>query len=343
MQIGKNYKPYIVAELSGNHNGNFLAALKSVRLAAECGVSAIKLQTYTADTMTINVKKKDFKIKNKSSLWNGYYLYDLYKKSYTPWSWHKRLFNEAKKNKIDFFSTPFDLKSLDFLKRFNLPFYKISSFENTDLRLIKNVAKTKKPLIISLGTANLKEIVEAYQTAKKNGCKEIILMKCTSDYPADEKDANLETIEFLKKKFKCEVGLSDHTKGIGTSVAAIAKGATLIEKHFIINKKINSLDNEFSLDPNEMKLLVEECNRAWKSIGKIQIQVTKREAKNLKFRRSIYVVKEVKKGEFFNNSNIACIRPGYGLATINFEKILGKKAKRTIVRGEPLSWNVIEK
>ena len=250
---------------------------------------------------------------------------------------------KQKKNKIDFFSTPFDLKSLDFLKRFNLPFYKISSFENTDLRLIKNVAKTKKPLIISLGTANLKEIVEAYQTAKKNGCKEIILMKCTSDYPADEKDANLETIEFLKKKFKCEVGLSDHTKGIGTSVAAIAKGATLIEKHFIINKKINSLDNEFSLDPNEMKLLVEECNRAWKSIGKIQIQVTKREAKNLKFRRSIYVVKDVKKGEFFNNSNIACIRPGYGLATINFEKILGKKAKKTIVRGEPLSWNVIEK
>ena len=231
INIGKRYKPFIIAELSGNHNGSINNAIKSIKAAANCGVDAIKLQTYTADTMTINSKKKDFLIKNKHSLWNGYSLYDLYKKAHTPWSWHKKLF-EAKKNGLIYFSTPFDESSINFLKQFKLPLYKVSSFENTDLRLIKLLARTKKPLIISLGLASLRQISEAIKTAKNNGAKKIILLKCTSDYPASNKNINLETIKFLKKKFKCEIGFSDHTKGIGAAVAAVANGATVIEKHF---------------------------------------------------------------------------------------------------------------
>jgi len=342
LKIGKNYKPFIIAEISGNHNGSLKNALKIVRSAAKCGVSAIKLQTYTANTMTINSKKKDFLILDKKSLWKGYSLYKLYQKAHTPWDWHKPLFNEAKKNGLLYFSTPFDHTAVDFLEKFNLPIYKVSSFENTDLRLIKRIAKTKKPLIISLGMANLKEISEAVKTARKSGCKKIILLKCTSDYPAKPEDSNLATIEYLKKKFKCEVGLSDHTLGIGTSIAAIARGATVIEKHFTYNKKLKSVDSKFSLDFKEMKKLVEESIVAWKSIGKIKFKPSKSERRNLKFRRSIYVVKDIKKGQKFNEENIKCIRPGHGIATKYFESILKKASRKNICKGTSLKWSMIK-
>ena len=343
INIGKRYKPFIIAELSGNHNGSINNAIKSIKAAADCGVDAIKLQTYTADTMTINSKKKDFLIKNKHSLWNGYSLYDLYKKAHTPWSWHKKLFNEAKKNGLIYFSTPFDESSINFLKQFKLPLYKVSSFENTDLRLIKLLARTKKPLIISLGLASLRQISEAIKTAKNNGAKKIILLKCTSDYPASNKNINLETIKFLKKKFKCEIGFSDHTKGIGAAVAAVANGATVIEKHFTHNKNVKSVDVEFSLGPSEMKSLVEETKNAWESQGKVKFSLSKSEKSNLKFRRSIYVIKKIKKGEKFSKQNLKCIRPGYGLNTKFFEKIINLKARKNIDRGTALKWNLIKR
>ena len=336
LKIGKKYKPYIIAEMSGNHNGSLSNAIKIVRAAAKAGVSAIKLQTYTADTMTINTRQKGFMINSESSLWKGYSLYDLYKKAHTPWSWHEPIFKEAKKLGLQYFSTPFDLTAIDFLKKFNLPIYKVASFENTDLRLIKFLAKTKKPLIISLGLATLKQIKEAVTTARKFGCKKLMLLKCTSDYPAKAADANLNSIEFLKKKFKCEVGLSDHTEGLGVSVAAIAKGATIIEKHFTFDKKVKSVDSKFSLDPLEMKNLVKEVNAAWEAEGKIEFFESHSEKKNLIFRRSVYVVKNIKKGEKFTTKNLRCIRPGLGVNTKFYDKILKKKSFKNYKLGTPI-------
>ncbi len=343
IKIGKNFRPFIIAEISGNHNGLLKTALSIVRDAARCGVSAIKLQTYTADTMTIKSSKKEFIINDKRSLWDGYSLYELYKKASTPWHWHEKIFKEAKKHNLICFSTPFDESSVHFLEKLNAPIYKISSFENTDLRLIKIVAKTKKPMIISLGMANLKEIYLAVETAKRNGCKNIILMKCTSDYPAKPKDANLLTIDFLKKEFKCEVGLSDHTLGIGTAIVAIARGATVIEKHFIGRYKFNTVDSDFSLNSYTMKHLVEESINAWQSLGKIKFGYSLNEKKNLKFRRSIFATDQIRKGEKFTINNIKCIRPGYGLSTKYYDKILNLVAKKNISKGTPLNLKMIKK
>ena len=297
--IGLNQKPFIIAEMSANHNGSLKRAIEIVRKAAECGVSAIKLQTYTADTMTIKCKKKDFLISNKSIKKFGNNLYDLYKKAHTPWRWHDKIFKEAKKHGLICFSTPFDETSIKFLKKFNPPLYKIASFENTDLRLIKLLAKTKKPLIISLGMANIKEIEKSVKVARSYGCKKIILLKCTSSYPAQIKDSNLKTIPFLRKKFNCEVGLSDHTLGVSAAVAAVSLGATVIEKHFTLNNRGAGVDEEFSLSPEEMKKLVVQVNEAQKSLGSIQIKASRLEKKNLKYRRSIYAVKNILKGENF--------------------------------------------
>jgi len=343
INIGKNYKPFIIAEISGNHNGSLKNALSIVRSAARCGVSAIKLQTYTADTMTLNTNKKEFLIKDKKSLWNGYSLYDLYKKASTPWNWHQSIFNEAKKNKLIYFSTPFDESAVDFLEKFNVPIYKVSSFENTDLRLIKIIAQKKKPMIISLGMASLKEISEAVEIAKLNGCKKIILMKCTSDYPAKFKDINLLTINYLKKQFKCEVGFSDHTLGVSASVAAVACGATVIEKHFMGKKNINTVDSAFSLNEYEMGNLVKETNKVWEALGIVKTGYSNNEKKNLKFRRSIYVAQDIKKGENFNRNNIKCIRPGYGLSTKYYEEILKRRSSRNINAFTPLTWKLINK
>lgn len=340
LKIGVNHKPFIIAELSGNHNGSLKNAIKLVRAAARCKVDAIKIQTYTPDTMTLNCEKKDFVIKNNKSIWNGYKLYDLYDKAHTPWSWHKKIFAEAKKNNLICFSTPFDETAINFLKKFKPPIFKIASFENTDLRLIKLVAKTKKTLIISLGMATLSQIESAVKVARKNGCKKLILLKCTSDYPANNSDINLSTIPFLKRKFKCEIGLSDHTLGLGASIAAIGKGASVIEKHFKLSN-VNSVDSAFSLDEKKMKLFVSEINNAWKSIGKIRFGPVASEKKNLQFRRSIYVSKNIKKGEKFSKQNIKCIRPGYGLATIYYDEILGKKSKKNIKAFSALKWSHI--
>ena len=309
-KFGFGYKQMIIAEISANHNGSLKRAIKIVKKAAECGVDAIKLQTYTPDTMTLNSKKKDFFINDKKSLWYGKSLYDLYKQAYTPWEWHKTLFREARKLGLIYFSTPFDDTSVNFLKKFNLPIYKISSFENTDLRLIKLVAKTKKPMIISLGMANYREIKEAVFTARKYGCKKLVLLKCTSAYPAKHSDANLTTIPFLRKKFKCEVGISDHTMGISVALAATALRASVIEKHFTLSRKDGGPDAKFSLEPDELKSLVKEVKNVWSSLGKIKLDKTKSEEKNVKFKRSIYVSEDIEKGDQLSKNNIRIIRPG---------------------------------
>ena len=342
IKIGNLQKPFIIAELSGNHNGSLKNAIKLVRAAARCKVDAIKIQTYTADTMTLNSNKKGFIINNKSSIWHGYKLYNLYRKAHTPWSWHKKIFQEAKKNKLICFSSPFDETAINFLKKFNPPIYKIASFENTDLRLIKLASQTRKILIISLGLANLTQINKAVNIAKKNGCKKIILLKCTSDYPAKNSDINLSTIPFLKKKFKCDIGLSDHTTGFGAAMAAIGKGACVIEKHFKLSK-VKSVDSKFSLDEKQMKLFVKEIHNAWESIGRVKFGPVKNEKKNLQFRRSIYTTKKIKKGDFFSKNNIKCVRPGYGLDTIHFDKILNKRAKKNINEAEALNWSHVLK
>ena len=341
-KIGTKYKPFIIAEMSGNHNGSLKRALEIVKKAASCGVSAIKLQTYTPDTMTIKSKKRDFIITDKKSIWSGKNLYDLYKIAHTPWRWHQKIFQEAKKYGLVYFSTPFDETSLEFLKKFQLPIFKVASFENTDLRLIKLLAKTKKPLIISLGMANIREIKESIQTAKKYGCKKIVLLKCTSSYPANVKELNLVSIPFLRKQFNCEVGFSDHTLGIGAAVAAVALGASVIEKHFTLEKKCGGVDEKFSLGPKEMKTLVLETNNAWNSVGKKILSVTKNEKSNLKYRRSIYVTKNIIKGEKFTKLNIKCIRPGYGLPTKYFDSILNRPAKKNIKSETALKWKMVK-
>ena len=340
IKIGLGYKPIIIAEISGNHNGSLKRAIQIVRKAASCGADGIKLQTYTPDTMTLNSKKRDFFINDKKSLWYGKSLYNLYKSAQTPWEWHKVLFKEAKKLGLIYFSTSFDETSLKFLKQFNLPIHKVASFENTDLRLIKLVAQTKKPMIISLGMANYKEIKEAVLTAKKNGCKKLILLKCTSAYPAKYEDANLATIPFLRKSFKCEVGLSDHTLGISTALAATVFGASVIEKHFTLDRKSGGPDAKFSLEPPELKNLVNEVGNVWKSIGKINLQITKDEKKNLKFRRSIYASENIKKGDKLSKNNIRIIRPGYGIKSKYYDDIIGKKAIKKISKGTALKFSL---
>jgi len=335
-KIGAKHKPFIIAEMSGNHNGSLTRALEIVRSAAKCGVSAIKLQTYTPDTMTIRSKKRDFVVTDKKSIWYGKSLYNLYKVAHTPWEWHKKIFQEAKKQGLTYFTSAFDDTSIKFLKQFKLPIFKVASFENTDLRLIKLLAKTKKPLIISLGMATLKEIKQSVFAAKRYGCKKIILLKCTSAYPASEKDLNLISIPYLKKQFSCEIGFSDHTLGIGAAVAAVSLGATVIEKHFTLDKKTGGVDEKLSLDPKEMKILVRETNNAWLSIGKKKLGASKSEKSNLKFRRSIYVVKNIIKGEKFSKLNIKCIRPGYGLPTKYFDSILGRTSKHNVKVGTAL-------
>ena len=266
----------------------------------------------------------------------------MYKKAHTPWSWHKNIFQEAKKHNLICFSSPFDETAINFLKKFNPPIYKIASFENTDLRLIKLAAKTKKILIISLGLATLSQIKKAVNTAKKNGCKKLILLKCTSDYPASNSDINLSAIPILKRKFKCDIGLSDHTISLGAAIAAIGKGACVIEKHFKLNN-VKSVDSKFSLDEKQMKLFVKEIHNAWESIGKAKFGPVNNEKKNLQFRRSIYTTKKIKKGEIFSVKNIKCVRPGYGLDTIHFDKILNKRSKKNINEAVALTWSHISK
>lgn len=339
--ISNKNKPFIVAEMSGNHNQSINNALKLVRAAAKSGVDCLKLQTYTPDTLTLNVNKKGFIIKDKKSLWKGKKLYSLYKKAYTPWEWHKPIFEYAKKLGLICFSTPFDNSAVDFLEKLNVPAYKIASFENTDLPLIKKVIKTGKPVIISTGMANLRELKETVSFIKDHGCKNFALLKCTSQYPANPKYSNILTIPNMKKLFGCEIGISDHTLGIGTSIAAVSHGASIIEKHFTINRKNGGVDSSFSLEPQEMKSLVIESKRAWESLGSIKYGPTKGEKKSIQFRRSLYVAEDIKKGEIFTSKNLRIVRPGYGIQPKYYEKMLGKKAKKNTKKGTPVSWNLV--
>ena len=334
-------KPFIIAEMSGNHNQSLERALAIVDAAAEAGVDAVKLQTYTADTMTLNIRKKEFMVKDAQSLWAGKSLYELYQEAHTPWEWHKPIFERCKEKGILGFSTPFDKTSLEFLETLNVPCYKIASLENTDLPLISKVAATKKPLLISSGTANVGELSEAVDVARQNGCKELFLLKCTTSYPADPKDSNLRTIPHMKELFRCEVGLSDHTLGLGAAAASIALGATVIEKHFTLSRAEGGVDAAFSLEPQEMKQLVAECHRAFQALGAISYKRTKAEEKSLQFRRSLYVVEDVQAGDFVSEKNVRAIRPGLGLEPKYFSFIMGKRFTQTLGKGTALNWEYL--
>jgi pseudaminic acid synthase len=336
--IGKNRKPFVIAEMSGNHNQSLDRALELVDAAAEAGAHALKLQTYTADTITM---KGAYTIQDKNSLWNGKELHDLYKQAYTPWEWHKAIFDRAKEKGMEAFSSPFDESAVDFLESLNVPAYKIASFENTHHPLLKKVASTGKPVIVSTGVSTLEDIIESVEVLKKAGCKNIILLKCTSTYPATPENTNLVTIPDMEEKHKCIIGLSDHTMGTGVSVAAVALGARVIEKHFTLRRADGGVDSSFSLEPEELKALVMETERAFLALGKVQYGIQPAEEKSAFFKRSIYISKDIKKGEKLSSENLRVIRPANGLAPKHWEEVLGKEAKTDLKAGTPLSWEHI--
>lgn len=320
--------------MSGNHNQSLERALAIVDAAAAAGADALKLQTYTADTMTM---ENVYTINDKKSLWFGRDLYDLYKEAYTPWEWHKAIFNRAKEKGILCFSTPFDESAVDFLEELNVPIYKIASFEVNHIPLLKYIAKTGKPIIMSVGASTQNEIEEAVKTLRENGCRDLTLLKCTSTYPASPEDTNLLTMPDMAKKFNCKVGLSDHTIGIGVSVAAIALGAEVIEKHFCLSRAEGGVDSAFSLEPQELKALVEETNRANLALGVINYKVTSAEENSRIFKRSIYASQDIKIGEKFTKNNMKVIRPAFGLAPKYFETQLNKISDKEYKKGEPIS------
>ena len=336
-----NKFPFFIAEISANHCGNFNLAKKLIKCAKKNGADAVKLQTYTADTMTIKSNKKYFKVNN--GLWKGYNLWDLYDEARTPLEWHKKLFEFGKRNKITVFSTPFDESAVDFLEKLKCPIYKVASFEMTDNLLIKKIALTKKPMIISTGMANLKEIEIAYYTAKRFGAKDITLLYCVSNYPSKNSDFNLNNIKILKKKFNCKVGLSDHSKDNKIAIAAVAAGAEVIEKHIALDKQKKGLDIAFSLKGNEIKKFRNIINESYSLLGKKTFFRNKSEGKSKIFRRSIFVTSDIKKGEKFSKNNIRRIRPGYGLSPIYYQKLLGKKSPFHLREGEPIKQNVLKK
>jgi len=336
--IGNESPPFIIAELSGNHAQSLDSAKNMIKAAAKAGAHAIKLQTYTADSMTLDVDAKDFQINENESLWQGENLYSLYKKAATPYEWHEELFNLANDLGMLAFSSPFDEAAVDFLDDLNVPCFKIASFEITDLPLIKKAASKGKPLIISTGMATVEEIEEAISTASAAGCDDIILLKCTSTYPASPENTNLVTIPDMRKRFGCEVGLSDHTLGIGAAIASVALGATVIEKHFVLDRNAGGVDAAFSIEPDELALLVKETKRAWQAIGEVSYGACEAEANSKKYRRSIYVSKDIQAGETLTASNIQVIRPAFGLEPKYWNEVLGKVAKSNISKGTPLSW-----
>ncbi len=339
-EIGPDHPPYIIAELSANHNGDLQRALETIDMAKAMGADAIKLQTYTADTMTIDSEAEDFQI--HGGLWDGYSLYRLYQEAHTPYTWHEALFQRAREVGITCFSSPFDESAVNLLEELDAPAYKIASFEVVDLPLIRYVAQTGKPMIISTGMANLEEIGEAVATAKEAGCKEMVLLHCISGYPTPIDQSNLHTLTDLGERFGVVVGLSDHTLGTVASVTGIALGASVIEKHVIMNRADGGPDSAFSLEPDELKRLCFETRDAWSALGGIGYDRRPAEEANVKFRRSVYVVKDVKAGEILTEKNIRRIRPGYGLAPKYFDELLGKKAKVDLACGTPLEWGHIK-
>ena len=339
--VGAGSAPLVIAEMSGNHNQSLERALEIVDAAAQSGAHALKIQTYTAETMTIDIREGEFFISDEKSLWKGESLFDLYKKAYTPWEWHEAIFDRAKKHKMLAFSTPFDRTAVDFLENLNVPCYKIASFENTDLPLIRYVAATGKPMIISTGMATFAELDETVEAARSAGCNDLVLLKCTSTYPSTPDDSNILTIPEMRSRYGCEIGISDHTMGIGVSVAAVALGATVVEKHFTLQRSDGGVDSAFSMEPQEMAQLVIETERAWQAMGKVQHGPTEKEKVSLVFRRSLYVVADVKAGEKLTPANVRAIRPGNGIAPKFYDEVIGKTAKRDIARGTPLSHDLI--
>lgn len=339
--IGQNYAPFIIAEMSGNHNQSLERALAIVEAAAKTGAHALKIQTYTPDTMTLDLNEREFYIGDPKSLWAGTSLYKLYGEAYTPWEWHKPIFDRARELGIIAFSTPFDETAVDFLEELDVPCYKIASFENTDIPLIRKVAATGKPLVISTGMATAAELDETVRAAREAGCKDLILLKCTSTYPATAANTNILTIPHLRELFGCEVGLSDHTMGLGVSVASVALGATVIEKHFTLDRADGGVDSTFSMEPAEMAHLVRETERAWQALGQVNYGPTEAEKKSTQFRRSLYVVQDLKAGAVLTRENVRAIRPGLGLPPKYLEQVLGKTVKQDIKRGTALGWGLL--
>jgi pseudaminic acid synthase len=335
--IGSDHPPFVIAEMSGNHNQDLNRALQIVEAAAKAGAHAIKLQTYTADTMTLDKRGGSFNINDDKSLWSGKNLHDLYKLAYTPWEWHKPIMELAQKLGLICFSSPFDETAVDFLVGLNAPAFKIASFENNHLPLIAKAASTGKPLIISTGMASLGELELAVNTARDAGCNEIILLKCTSTYPASPENTNIRTISHLRNLFHTEVGLSDHTMGLGVAVASVALGASVIEKHFTLARKDGGIDSAFSLEPQEMANLVVESERAWQALGTVRYGPTEAERKSLVFRRSIYVAHDINEGDLFTKENIRIVRPGDGAHPQLYNQLIGRKAKRKLKSGTPLN------
>ena len=339
--IGISATPFVIAEMSGNHNQSLDRALLIVDAAAAAGAHAIKLQTYTADTMTLDLKGGEFFINDPKSLWKGQAMHDLYKLAYTPWEWHEPIMKHAKSKNLLCFSSPFDESAIDFLETLNVPAYKIASFECIDLPLIKKAASTKKPLIISTGMASIAEISEAVDAARSSGCQNLVLLKCTSTYPASPENTNLRTIAHMRDLFACDVGLSDHTLGIGAAVASVAVGATVIEKHFTLSRSDGGVDSAFSLEPHEMTSLVNETERAYQALGKIRYGATEAEKQSRSERRSLYIGENMKAGEILTSKNLRRIRPGKGLLPKYYDMLLGKQVKFDVSKGTPVSWNLI--
>jgi len=340
-QIGQTHPPFVIAEMSGNHNNSLERALEIVEAAAKAGAHALKVQTFTPETMTLDLDEREFHISDSKSLWAGESLYNLYAKASTPWDWHRPIFDRAKELGIIPFSSPFDGTAVDFLEELQVPCYKIASPENTDIALIRRVAATGKPIIISTGMATSSELEESVEAARDSGCRDLIVLKCTSTYPAEASDTNLRTIPDMRERFNCEVGLSDHTMGIGVAVAAVALGATVIEKHFTLNRADGGIDSTFSMEPEEMSRLVVESHQAWLALGEVAYGPTAAEIPSLRYRRSLYVVESMKKGDVFTPENVRAIRPGLGLPPKFLDLILGKHATQDIPRGIGLAHNMI--
>lgn len=340
-KVGPAYPPLVIAEMSGNHNQSIDRALAIVDAAAEAGAHALKLQTYTADTMTLDINEGDFLITDPKSLWAGKSLYQLYEEAHTPWEWHKPIFDRCKEKGMICFSTPFDGTAVDFLETLDCPCYKIASFENTDLPLIRKVANTGKPLIISTGMATIAELDEAVQAAREAGCNEIILLKCTSSYPASPENSNIATIPHMRDLFGVEVGLSDHTLGIGVALASVALGSTVIEKHFTLSRSDGGVDSAFSLEPAEFMNLLLETERAWQGMGRISYGIMEDEIASQVFRRSIHIVQDMCSGQALNSYNMKVIRPGGGLPPKYYDLMQGKTVKVNVKKGTPLTWDMV--
>lgn len=340
-EIGPTVRPYLIAEMSGNHNQSLDRALAIVDAAAAAGADAVKLQTYTAETMTLDVRSSGFVIDDPTSLWAGRQLYELYQEAYTPWEWHAKIMSRAATHGMHCFSTPFDETAVDFLESLGVPAYKIASFECTDLPLIRKVASTGKPMLVSTGMASVAEIDDAVRTAKSAGCEQIVLLKCTSTYPGSPENSNVSTIPNMRDAFGCMVGLSDHTMGCGVAVAAVALGAVLVEKHFTLSRADGGVDSAFSLEPSEFKALRVETERAWQGMGSVTYGGTAAEEKSRAFRRTLYIARDVKAGETLNAENLRIVRPGFGLPPKYYDTLLGKRVNRDAAAGTPLSWDLL--